>query len=177
LTAAGAAARPLVVTLVPSAGNVTPRSNDGTVGVRHPLSERSARSVGRRYLGVYALDEDSRLEDIREREELIASDSRAPLHLIRQKEIELSGRVLSAREDAAEIVAKARHESFEIIAQTEADAEIEAKAYEAGRMEQARIDVDVLRGTVGAQVEAMRDSVRERHAAAVEAVVERVLRV
>ena len=36
--------------------------------------------------------------------EFIATDSRTPLHLIREKELEISGRVLLAKREADEIV-------------------------------------------------------------------------
>jgi len=123
------------------------------------------------------LDEDARLDGIKEREELIATDATAPLHLIRQKELELSGRVLKAREEAAEIVSSARREAIEIAQRADAEAEQEAKAYEGQRLEKAQEEVTALRGTVGAEIDKLNAQVATQHDAAVAAVVERVTRV
>ena len=127
--------------------------------------------------GGVSLDEDKKLDGIKEREDLIATDATTPLHLIRQKELELSGHVLKAREEAAEIVAQARREAVDVVAAVETDAEKEAKAYETARMQQAQEEVTSLRGTVGSEVESMRAIVDKRHDAAVAAVVTRVTRV
>jgi vacuolar-type H+-ATPase subunit H len=128
--------------------------------------------------GGVALDEDkARLDGIRAADDMIATDAKTPLHLIRQKELELSGKVLKAREEAAEIVSKARREATEIAAKAEVDADKEAKAYEAKRMEEAQAEVVTLREGVGPEIEAIKAIVEQRHDAAVAAVVERVTRV
>ena len=56
------------------------------------------------------------LEEIKFHQETIATDANSPLHLIREKEIEISGRVLAAKREADEIVADARKKAAEIVA-------------------------------------------------------------
>lgn len=123
------------------------------------------------------MDEDKRLDSIREVGDLIVSDSTTPLHLIREKELELSGRVLKAREKAAEIVSVARKQAAEIIAQAERDSETEAKAWEEQRIAQAHVDAEAISGELEAQVVAMQEHVAARKSAAADAVVERVTRI
>ena len=127
--------------------------------------------------GVALDDEKTRLEGIRETDDLIATDAKTPLHLIRQKELELSGKVLKAREQAAEIITNARREAVEIASTADAEAEREAKAYEVERMERAQAEVAALREGVGPEIESIKAIVAQRHDAAVAAVVARVTRV
>ena len=61
------------------------------------------------------------VEEIRMHKETIATDSNTPLHLIREKEIEISGRVLGAKREADEIVAEARKKAGEVLAKAEAE--------------------------------------------------------
>ncbi len=60
-------------------------------------------------------------EEIRMHKETIATDSNTPLHLIREKEIEISGRVLAAKREADEVVAEARKKAAEVLAKAEAE--------------------------------------------------------
>jgi vacuolar-type H+-ATPase subunit H len=129
------------------------------------------------HLGGVALDEGKRLDSIREAEDLIGSDSTTPLHLIREKELELSGRVLQARESAGEITAAARKQAAEIISKAERDSEAEVKAYEEQRMKQANEEAEAIRGELGALVASMQEHVATSKGAAVDAVVARVTRI
>lgn len=122
-------------------------------------------------------DEGKKLDGIRQREALIDQDAATPLHLIREKELELSGRVLQAREKAAESVTAARLQAAEIIAQGERDADAEAKAWEEQRMAAARAEAEAVRSEVAKQIEDLNAQVAGRKAAAIDAVVERVVRI
>ncbi len=122
-------------------------------------------------------DEGKKLDGIRQREALIDQDAATPLHLIREKELELSGRVLQAREKAAESVTAARRQAAEIIAQGERDADAEAKAWEEQRMAAARAEAEAVRSEVAKQIEDLNAQVAGRKAAAIDAVVERVVRI
>jgi len=55
------------------------------------------------------------VENLEFQQDIVASDSNSPLHLIREKEIEISGRMLAAKRQADEIVADARKRSAAII--------------------------------------------------------------
>ena len=61
------------------------------------------------------------VEEIRLHQETIAVDNNSPLHLIREKELEISGRVLSAKREADEIVATARKKAAEVVSTAEAE--------------------------------------------------------
>lgn len=65
--------------------------------------------------------DDSVLEDIKLHQETIASDSNSPLHQIREKELEISGRVLTAKRQADEIVAAARKKAAEVLSAAESE--------------------------------------------------------
>ncbi len=124
------------------------------------------------------MDDDSRqLGNIRERESLIAEDATTPLHLIREKELELSGRVLKAREAAADTVSVARKHAAEIISHAETEAEAEAKAWEEKRMAEATAESDGVRKGVTTDIADIEAQAARRRAAAVDAIVDRVTRV
>jgi vacuolar-type H+-ATPase subunit H len=133
--------------------------------------------TARHHLGGVALDEEKRLGSIREAEDLIATDSTTPLHLIREKELELSGRVFQARDSAAETVTAARKEAAEIISKAERDSEAEAKAWEEQRMKEAHEEAEAVRAELDALVASMQEHVATSRGAAVDAVVERVTRI
>ena len=104
------------------------------------------------------------VEEIRLHQETIAVDNNSPLHLIREKELEISGRVLSAKRSADEIVATARKKAAEVVGTAEseggagaADQEqairAEAQKEAAGLRESAHAEA----GVIEKQVEARRD--------------------
>lgn len=61
------------------------------------------------------------VEEIRLHQETIAVDNNSPLHLIREKELEISGRVLAAKREADEIVAAARKQAAEVVSTAESE--------------------------------------------------------
>ena len=65
--------------------------------------------------------DDKVVEEIQMHRETIATDSNTPLHLIREKELEISGRVLAAKRQADEIVTEARKKAAEVVAKAEAE--------------------------------------------------------
>ena len=81
--------------------------------------------------------DDKVVEEIRMHQETIATDANTPLHLIREKELEISGQVLAAKRQADEIITVARKKAAELVSTAEAeggagaaekDAQIRAKA-------------------------------------------------
>ena len=77
------------------------------------------------------------VEEIRMHKETIATDSNTPLHLIREKELEISGRVLAAKRQADEIVTEARKKAAELVAKAEAEGGAGAAESEAAIIERA----------------------------------------
>jgi vacuolar-type H+-ATPase subunit H len=61
------------------------------------------------------------VDEIRMHQETIGSDANSPLHLIREKELEISGRVLAAKRQADQIVTEARKQAAEIVGKAEAE--------------------------------------------------------
>lgn len=92
------------------------------------------------------------VEEIRMHKETIATDSNTPLHLIREKEIEISGRVLTAKRQADEIVTEARKKAAELVAKAEAEGG--AGGAEIERSIQVRADEEAVRLRAGAKAEA-----------------------
>ena len=108
------------------------------------------------------------VEEIRMHQETIASDANTPLHLIREKELEISGRLLAAKREADGIVAEARKKAAELVSTAEAeggagaadrDAAIRAKAEDeaASLRVQAAGDAEKIQSLVDARRE---DAVR-----------------
>lgn len=108
--------------------------------------------------------DDRVVEEIRMHQETIATDANTPLHLIREKELEISGQVLAAKRQADEIVAEARKKAAELVSTAEAeggagaadrDAAIHAKAEEeAAELNSAAVSEAE---KIKAQVDARRD--------------------
>ena len=65
--------------------------------------------------------DDKSVEEIRMHKETIATDSNTPLHLIREKELEISGRVMKAKREADQIVTEARKRGAEVVSKAEAE--------------------------------------------------------
>ena len=88
-------------------------------------------------------------------QETIASDANSPLHQIREKELEISGRVLSAKRHADEIVAEARKRAAELVSK----AEEEGGAGAAGKEKAIRVDAEAqaetLRAAAAVEAEAL----------------------
>jgi vacuolar-type H+-ATPase subunit H len=67
--------------------------------------------------------DDKVLEEIRFHQDVVTKDANSPLFQIREKEMEISGRVLAARTQAEKMVADARQNATQIVqvAQTESE--------------------------------------------------------
>ena len=63
--------------------------------------------------------DDKTVEELQFHQQTVESDQNSPLHLIREKEIEISGRVLRAKREADEIIAEARRQAAEIVGAAE----------------------------------------------------------
>lgn len=62
----------------------------------------------------YDVDE-TVIEELEFHQQTVATDENTPLHLIREKELEISGRVLAAKRGADEVVAEARQKAAALI--------------------------------------------------------------
>ena len=112
--------------------------------------------------------DDKVVEEIQMHQETIATNANTPLHLIREKELEISGQVLASKRQADEIVAAARKKAAELVSHAEAvggagaadrDAAIKAKADEDAAKLKSEAAAEAAK--IQAQVDARRgDAVR-----------------
>ena len=127
------------------------------------------------YHGSRGLHVDDRVvEDIKLHQETIASDSNSPLHQIREKELEISGRVLTAKRRADEIIAEARQKAAEIMAAAESEGGAGAEKGEQAIMEEAEGESARLRDAAAQEARALTEQVDARRAVAVRMVLDEV---
>lgn len=84
--------------------------------------------------------------------ETIMSDDSSPLHLIREKEIEISGRILAAKREADEIVAAARREAVAIVAEAKGDASHIAQEHDLAARLEVEKQAEQLRAEAAEQI-------------------------
>ena len=117
------------------------------------------------------------LKDIAVHEEVIGKDGDSPLLQIREKEIEISGRILAAKQQADDIVADARKEAADLVAKARDEGDKAAREEVARIVAASEQDAAALREGVGTDVAAIDKQIKERSAAAVETVVGTVTQV
>jgi vacuolar-type H+-ATPase subunit H len=115
--------------------------------------------------------EDKQLEDIEFRQDFIEKDSGSPLHLIREKEMEIRGRVLKAKREAEEIVSEARKDAAERVAKAEEDGASLAREREKEIAKEFETEVRQVREESAADLEQMEQTIAKARPKAVDAVV------
>jgi vacuolar-type H+-ATPase subunit H len=121
--------------------------------------------------------DDKLLEELRVNQEVVEHDAASPLHRIREKEIEISGRVMSAKQQADEIVAEARKRAAKTLAKAEVEGERLAREREEKALAEAERDAAAIREQAVADAVALEASLASRCAAAAQAVVKAVTEV
>jgi vacuolar-type H+-ATPase subunit H len=121
--------------------------------------------------------DDKLLEEIRVHQEVVEHDASSPLHRIREKEIEISGRVMSAKQQADEIVAEARKRAAKTLAKAEVEGERLAREREEKGLADAERDAVAIREQAATDAVALEASLASRCAAAAQAVVKAVTEV
>jgi len=119
--------------------------------------------------------EDKVAENLQFHQDTVASDSNSPLHLIREKEIEISGRMLAAKREADEIVADARRLAATIVNSANDDAAKLASAHDEkvrAQLEEEKLGV---RERADAEVAELESRISERQPQAVVFVVKSVM--
>ncbi len=118
---------------------------------------------------------DKTVEDLEFHQNTVGSDANSPLHLIREKEIEISGQMLAAKRQADEIVAEARKRGASIVGSAHDEGAELAKKQEAEIRAQIEREIE----EVGVQAErdavALEETIAKRKAQAVTFVVESVV--
>lgn len=121
--------------------------------------------------------EDKVLDEIQVHQSALKKDANSPLFLIREKEMEISGRMLAAKQEAERTVAEGRRKAAEIVGKAESEADQLAREHEAKRIAEAEADAERIRSGLAAESEPIEARITERHDAAVAAVVAMVTRV
>ncbi len=101
-------------------------------------------------------------------------DNNSPLHLIREKEIEISGRVLSAKREADEIVTSARKKAAEVVSTAESEGGAGAQDREKVIRDEAAREADGLRAAAQAEASKLKEQVEARRDEATRLVLDAV---
>ncbi len=117
------------------------------------------------------------LDEIRFHQESVTKDATSPLHLIREKEMEISGRVLAAKKQAEEIVAFARRKAGETVAKAKDQAESDAQEHRRKVEAEVEAEVERLRADAVADIESLEKTIAGRRPDAVAFLVDTVKRV
>lgn len=114
---------------------------------------------------------DKGVEELKLHQETVANDMNSPLHQIREKELEISGRVLTAKRQADEVVAVARKRAAELMATAETEGGVGAANSEQAIKAEADRESKRLRETAEQEARTLADQVEARRAEAVRMVL------
>jgi vacuolar-type H+-ATPase subunit H len=117
------------------------------------------------------------LEEIQFHQDVIKKDASSPLYQIREKEIEISGRVLAARKKAETVVADSRKKAAETVTKAEVDADTAAKELEERVVAEAKAEAERLRNSIGSEVADAEKQIAARRSRAVDVVAKAVTQV
>lgn len=105
----------------------------------------------------------------------IAGDANSPLHLIREKEIEISGRILAAKRKADEVIGKARREAVALVEEAQGDASHLVAERELAARAQVEKETAKVRAKAVAEIDELEGSIADKKRKAVSFVVDSVL--
>ena len=119
--------------------------------------------------------DDKAVENLQFHQDTVSTDANSPLHLIREKEIEISGHMLAAKRQADEIVAEARKRGASIVGAAHDEGTELAKKQE----EEIRAQIEREIAEVGTQADhdasALEATIAERRSKATAFVVDSVI--
>ena len=118
--------------------------------------------------------DDKVVEEIKLHQETIASDANSPLHLIREKELEISGQVLQAKRQADEIVTGARKKAAELVGTAEEEGGAGAADRDAAIRAKAEEEATALHAAATAQAQKIKAQFEARRDQAVRLVLDAV---
>jgi len=118
--------------------------------------------------------EEKVLEEIQFHQDTVSRDANSPLHLIREKEMEISGRVLAAKKEAEEIVAAARKKAVEVVQTAEEEGARLAKTHEKAVLADVEKEIEAVKAGAVGDIETIQKLVDERSGRAVAFVVDSV---
>lgn len=114
------------------------------------------------------------LEEIRFHQDAVTGDASSPLFQIREKEMEISGRVFAARNQADKMISDARQRAVEIVRGAQSDAERLAKEHGDKVLAEMEKSVEDVEANGVAEVAALRKELAARQGEAAEFVVKLV---
>ncbi|HET6351329.1 MAG TPA: V-type ATPase subunit subunit G family protein [Coriobacteriia bacterium] len=121
--------------------------------------------------------DDNVVEELEFHKATVQSDDNSPLHLIREKEMEISGRVLSAKREADEIVSNARREASGIMSSAQDQASEEAGRRDAAVKVEIEKQMAQVRANAEAEAAALEEAIDTRRGPAVAYIVDAVTRI
>lgn len=114
------------------------------------------------------------VDEIEMHKQTISSDANSPLQLIRERELEISGRMLSTKRDADEIVANARKKAAELVSAAEAEGGAGARDREQAITKSAEAEAAELKQRAQVEATEIASTIDERMDAAVRIVINAV---
>ena len=114
------------------------------------------------------------LEEIKFHQDVVAKDANSPLFQIREKEMEIHGRILAARSEAETIVSDARQKAQETVQNAGTDAEKLAKEHAEKLAAEAEASVANVQSQAEADTLDLKKALTERQLEAVDFVVKLV---
>lgn len=114
------------------------------------------------------------LEEIRFHQDSVTKDANSPLFQIREKEMEISGRVFAARNQADKMISDARQRALEIVRTAHTDAERLAKEHADKVLAEVEGDIADVTAKGVVEVEALTEELATRTSDAADFVVKLV---
>jgi len=111
------------------------------------------------------------LEEIRFHQDVVTKDANSPLFQIREKEMEISGRVLAARNQGEKLVADARTKAADILKNAGSEAERQAKERADSMAAETEAAIAEVKAQGAADVSALEKTLVERQGEAADFVV------
>jgi len=121
--------------------------------------------------------DDKVLQELKFHQKIVGPEANSPLYLIREKELEISGRILATRKHSEEIVADARKKAAEIKRLAEAQGQKMAREHENSVQEELEREIAAIEAQAAVEVEALEARVAERMDDAVDFVVKALTKV
>lgn len=114
------------------------------------------------------------LEELQFHQETVSNEENSPLHLIREKEMEISGRVLAAKREADEIVAEARREAARLMSAASDDAAAKAAKVDDKVQAELEKESEKVRAEADKEAEDLKQAISSRVPKAVDFVIKSV---
>lgn len=121
--------------------------------------------------------DDKVLEEIRFHQDVVEHDSGSPLYRIREKEMEISGRMLAAKQQADDIVATARRKAVDLVSKAESEGDKLARDAEAKALADAEKEAAKISAQVEKDAAALEEALAARTTDAAQLIVDAVTRV